>query len=131
MADKPKYPGNWVVTMLLEGAMSTQREQVAAIAAQIGSSVMPDNAGWVNRFSVQSDSSDRVYTVAQRRTDGTWGCSCPGWRHHRNCKHESRILARLAQLATVAPATDQTQLASGVVDMLASASSKYDILRIN
>jgi hypothetical protein len=134
MTEQPKYPGDWVVTQLLEG---TLREQVSVIAAQIGSSVMPDNAQWVNRFAVESTSSNAVYTVSRRRTDGTWGCSCPGWRMHSNrkCKHLADILSRLVNLdATVTPAVkahvaskastaDLSPIApvSELLDMLASA----------
>ena len=49
-------------------------------------------------FTVESTSSSSVYTVAQRRTDGVWGCSCRGWTHYRHCKHLTDILGRLAQL---------------------------------
>lgn len=48
---------------------------------------LPDNAQWKNRFQIKSESSDRVYTVAQHKTKGHWGCDCPGWRTRRNCKH--------------------------------------------
>jgi len=75
------------------------RIQAADIAAQIGSSLMPDNAQWTNRFTVKSTSSASVYVVAQRRTDAVWGCSCRGWTHYRHCKHLTDILRRLAKLA--------------------------------
>jgi hypothetical protein len=42
---------------------------------------------WQNRIEIKSESSSRVYIVAQKVTDGTWACSCPGWKAHRNCKH--------------------------------------------
>jgi hypothetical protein len=87
------------------------RPQVAKIAAQIGSSLMPDSDQWVNRFTVNSTSSSSVYTVSQRRSNGVWGCSCPGWRH---------ILRRLANL----PAAAQ-QFEPAVLEMLASARTAY------
>lgn len=49
--------------------------------------VLPDNTQWKNRFEINSASSDRVYVVAQNKNAGYWGCSCPGWRIHRKCKH--------------------------------------------
>ncbi len=52
-----------------------------------GSVTLPDNAQWENRFEVRSASSDRVYIVSQHKTKRHWGCSCPGWKAHRNCKH--------------------------------------------
>lgn len=97
---------------------------VANIAKKIGSSLMPDNDQWTNRFTVESSSSSRVYTVAQRRTDGTWGCSCPGWKHYRHCKHLTDILGRLSAIPTLSVHTETTEL-SNVMDILASARSAY------
>lgn len=97
---------------------TTERNQVATIAAQIGSSLMPDNQVWVNRFTVRSTSSSSVYTVAQRRTDGVWGCSCRGWTHYRHCKHLTDILRRLA-------AFKQEQLTPAVLQLLLSARAAY------
>lgn len=48
---------------------------------------LPDNAQWKNRFEIRSSSSNRVYVIAQHITKGHMGCSCPGWRRHRTCKH--------------------------------------------
>jgi hypothetical protein len=53
---------------------------------------------WQNRTEIHSESSSRVYTIAQRvggPNAGTWGCSCPGFKGHRvvdaegrtSCKH--------------------------------------------
>lgn len=103
-------------------AHTTNREQAAKIAEAIGSSLMPDNAVWTNRFTVTSTSEPTtLYTVAQRRTDGVWGCSCWGWKRHRNCKHLADILGKLATLAAeVQAGLDKTALA-----MLASARTAY------
>ena len=51
------------------------------------SSRLPDNDQWTNRFKIKSQSSNRVYVVAQNKGKRHFGCSCPGWIHHRNCKH--------------------------------------------
>jgi len=48
---------------------------------------MPDNAQYTHRFQIKSESSDRLYTVAQSKSGGWWSCSCPGWIRHKNCKH--------------------------------------------
>lgn len=48
---------------------------------------LPDNAQWKNRFEIKSSSSNRVYIVSQNIAYGHMGCSCPGWRIHRTCKH--------------------------------------------
>lgn len=53
--------------------------------------ILPDNAQWKNRFEIKSESSNRIYTVAQRKSDNSWGCSCPGWKRHRTCKHLNTI----------------------------------------
>lgn len=48
---------------------------------------LPDNKEWHNRFQVESESSNRLYTIAQHKKLKHWGCSCPGWKIHRKCKH--------------------------------------------
>lgn len=55
-------------------------------------SALPENRDWTNRFEIHSATSDRVYIVAQHKTKRHWGCSCPGWRRHRVCKHLSAML---------------------------------------
>lgn len=51
------------------------------------SNKLPDLGVWINRFEIHSQSSDRVYTIAQHKDKRHWGCSCPGWKSHRTCKH--------------------------------------------
>jgi len=48
---------------------------------------LEDNAQWENRFQIKSESSDRLYTIAQNKRDRFWGCNCPGWIRHKSCKH--------------------------------------------
>lgn len=71
-----------------------------------GLTVLPDTKQWINRFEIQSESSNRIYIIAQRANLTEWGCSCPGWRIHRNCKHLNTVLP-LIQRATQ---TTQKQL---------------------
>jgi len=52
---------------------------------------LPDNDQWTNRFTVRSESSDRLYTIAQNKKKKHWACSCPAWRIHRKCKHLSAV----------------------------------------
>jgi len=59
----------------------------AELALPAGTERLPDNDQWTNRFEVKSETSDRVYTVAQNKKKGYWGCSCPAWRTRRKCKH--------------------------------------------
>lgn len=49
--------------------------------------VLPDTDQWQFRFEIQSESSNRVYVIAQNKKLKHWGCSCPGWKRHRHCKH--------------------------------------------
>ena len=56
-----------------------------------GSLALPDNSEWENRFEIKSESSNRIYIVAQHKKLRFWGCSCPGWKRHRKCKHLSAI----------------------------------------
>jgi hypothetical protein len=46
---------------------------------------------WANQIEIRSETSSRIYVVAQKmdngRPTGTWGCSCPGWKAYRTCKH--------------------------------------------
>lgn len=78
---------------------TANRDTVAKIAAQIGSTLLEDNDRWMNRFQIKSGSSDRLYVIAQQRADAVWGCSCPGWTHHRKCKHLTDVLGRLSKIA--------------------------------
>ena len=62
-----------------------------AICTAIKKSGLPDNAQWTNRFEVRSETSDRIYIVSQHKTRRHWGCSCPGWRTRRKCKHLTTV----------------------------------------
>lgn len=101
--------------------MTAERATVQEIAEQIGSTLLPDNKQWTNRFQIKSGSSDRLYIIAQQSADGVWGCSCPGWRHHRKCKHLTGVLRRLADLLARVPAYSH-------LSMLISARTQYLIL---
>lgn len=79
--------------------VTEKQATIEQVAAQIGSTLLPDNERWTNRFEVKSASSDRRYVIAQQRADGVWGCSCPGWTHHRKCKHLTDVLRRLSDIA--------------------------------
>jgi hypothetical protein len=52
---------------------------------------MPDNDQWQFRFKVESESSNRLYVIAQHKKKKHWACSCPGWKRHRKCKHLEAI----------------------------------------
>jgi len=63
----------------------------SAILNMIEKYKLPDSGQWTNRFEVRSESSDRVYIIAQHKTGRHWGCSCPGWKRHRTCKHLAAV----------------------------------------
>lgn len=48
---------------------------------------LPDNDQWQFRFEIESESSNRVYTIAQHKVKKHWGCNCMGWKRYRTCKH--------------------------------------------
>ena len=64
-------------------------------ANRIGAVLLEDNAQWTNRIEIKSSSSSMLYIVAQHKTNGTWGCSCPGWKRYKHCKHLDNMLPLL------------------------------------
>lgn len=52
-----------------------------------GSIKLPDNAAYTNRFEIKSESSDRVYVIAQSKSGRWWSCGCFGFIRHKRCKH--------------------------------------------
>jgi hypothetical protein len=65
-----------------------QKETSTAITLHIPQQdKLPDNGQWTNRFEIHSETSNRVYVIAQHKTERYFGCSCPSWRVHRHCKH--------------------------------------------
>lgn len=67
-------------------------------ANRTGTALLPDNDQWTNRFEVHSETSSRVYIIAQNKANKTWGCSCMGWKRHRNCKHLGAVMPALRQI---------------------------------
>jgi hypothetical protein len=61
--------------------------QLAKFIPPPGTRPLPDGPLWCNRFEVKSESSDRIYVIAQNKSTELWGCSCPGYRTRRSCKH--------------------------------------------
>lgn len=52
---------------------------------------LPDTDQWQFRFQIESETSNRLYTIAQHKKKRHWGCSCPGWKRNRTCKHLSAL----------------------------------------
>jgi len=73
-----------------------------------GTTALEDNATYTNRFEISSESSNRLYVVAQSKATGDWGCSCPGWcikraGKERTCKHLKALLPLLLEAERVEP----------------------------
>ena len=73
---------------------------IAKTAQSIGAVLLPDNGSHENRMEIRSESSNRIYIVAQSKSSGEWQCSCPGWvmkkpGKERGCKHLKAILPAL------------------------------------
>jgi len=51
------------------------------------SMMLPDSDQWQNRFEIRSETSNRIYVIAQHKKRRHWGCSCPSFRVRRSCKH--------------------------------------------
>jgi len=49
--------------------------------------ILKKSPRWSWRRVVKSKTSNATYIVARNRRTGEWGCSCPGFIHHRHCKH--------------------------------------------
>lgn len=60
--------------------------------------ILPDNAQYTNRFEIKSESSNRLYIVAQNKKTNVWSCSCPSWIIRRKCKHLTSLTPLLAEV---------------------------------
>lgn len=66
---------------------------------------LQDNAQYKNRIEIKSETSNRLYVVAQNKKTNAWSCSCPGWIIHRKCKH----LKNLANVLSVISIEDNNK----------------------
>ncbi len=71
-----------------------------AILKDLVEEFLPDNKTHQFRFQIKSESSDRLYIVAQTKLSEQWQCSCPGWIRYRNCKHLKNLLPLLSQISS-------------------------------
>lgn len=100
---------------------------IEKIAAQLGTELLPDNGSHKNRMEIHSETSSRVYIVAQNNRHGVdhgrWECSCMGWIRHRNCKHLKAMVPSLRLLeAPKAAAKKKAKPRKKVVKKLAAKS---------
>lgn len=59
---------------------------------------LPDNFRFKNRLEIKSAAPDGSYTVAQKKTDNTWACSCREWKDKCTCEHLSDLAPLLNTL---------------------------------
>lgn len=69
----------------------TKNNNLPVLCIPRGSVRLRDNDQWTNRFEIRSETSDRVYILAQHKKKKHWGCSCPSYRVRRTCKHLEAI----------------------------------------
>lgn len=74
----------------------------------LGGRALEDNSQYTNRFEIASESSNRLYVVAQSKATGEWSCSCPGWiikraGKERTCKHLRALMPILLEANNPAP----------------------------
>ena len=55
------------------------------------STSLPDTEQWINRIEIKSETSNRLYTIAQNRIGRYWACSCPAGKTRKNCKHLEKM----------------------------------------
>jgi hypothetical protein len=67
--------------------MSIKVQNIPTLYKPRGAVSLPDNRDWTNRFEIRSETSDRIYIIAQHINHRHWGCSCPAWKIRRSCKH--------------------------------------------
>ena len=72
--------------------------QAIATIRKMGAVMLPDNDQWKNRFQIKSESSTRLYTIAQNKANGRFACSCMGWIRHRRCKHLDTLRPLLSEI---------------------------------
>lgn len=74
----------------------SKKSLIAAIK-KVAVNMLPDNVTHQFRFEIKSSSSNRLYIIAQAKKSKQWQCKCPGWIHHRTCKHLNSILPMLEE----------------------------------
>lgn len=68
-----------------------EMQAIVVNGRKVNANLLPDNAVWTNRFDIKSESSDRLYRIAQNKKKRYWACSCPAWITRRSCKHLSAM----------------------------------------
>ena len=71
--------------------METETKNLPTLYIPGDALALPDNDKWQFRFEIHSETSNRVYVIAQNRRKKHWACSCMAWKRYRHCKHLSAI----------------------------------------
>ena len=70
---------------------------------KLGAALLPDTDKHRFRMDIPSETSDSIYVVSQRISNGNFECGCKGWIFHRKCKHLTAIKPVLEQLNKMLP----------------------------
>ena len=103
---------------------------VKKIASAIGGELLPDNRSHHYRMEISSETSNKLYIVAQSNASNEWGCSCPGWAFNRGktkdglCKHLRSVKPLLVQIGGVVGREEF--IAGGAVEEIEEAPKKLD-----
>lgn len=81
-------------------------KSVEALLKEMGVVRLSDTDTHRHRMDIRSESSDKIYRVSQRTSNGSmqWECSCLGWITRRKCKHLTAMMPVLEALASSKPA---------------------------
>src|SRR5271157_3307202 len=115
-APKPRKPSHEE-----ENAGSYAPHAIMINGQQFEGQMLPENNQWENRFYIKSESSGRLYTIAQNKNRRFWGCSCPGWISRRKCKH----LTAMGLPANEQPYEAQIKSASAKTGSIKIADDNY------
>jgi hypothetical protein len=85
--DKPSRKKSLIVSPKHKAMDTIQTQSALAFRRPPGTAPLPDNAQWKNRFEIKSETSDRIYIVAQNKQTNKFACSCPAYITRRYCKH--------------------------------------------
>ena len=86
------------LSRVISARLTRARKAATLRTADIANAILkfvisPPVDHWVERYTVPSESSARIYTVG-KKDDGTWGCTCPRYKfHHVECKHIQAVQA--------------------------------------
>lgn len=81
----------WYFEQRFLGEEMPKKTPVQKVIMPPSSTSLPDTDQWINRIEIKSETSNRIYTVAQNRVGRYWACSCPAGKTRKNCKHLEKM----------------------------------------